>query len=79
MNADVRIHPDGDTLSREVARAIVFRMNETLTTTSHFTLSVAGGQTPHPAAAVRPEEGGVVWWVDEHAAKSVPRNEHETQ
>jgi 6-phosphogluconolactonase len=29
--------------------------------------------TRYPAAAVRPEGGGVAWWVDENAAASVPR------
>jgi 6-phosphogluconolactonase len=27
---------------------------------------------PYPAAAVRPEDGRVVWWVDQQAARSLP-------
>jgi 6-phosphogluconolactonase len=29
--------------------------------------------SPYPAAAVRPEDGRIVWWVDEQAARSLPR------
>jgi len=46
MSADVRIYRDRDALSREVAGAIAHRMDETLTATGYFTLSLAGGQTP---------------------------------
>jgi len=53
MNTDVRIHPDGDNAEPRGRPAIVFRMNDTLSTTNRFSLS--------------------------RAAKSVPRNEHETQ
>ncbi len=80
MNADVRIHPDGDTLSREVARAIVFRMNDTLTTTNRFSLSLAGGQTPRTLYRVLATEyrDKIPWsrlhlfWGDE---RYVPRDD----
>lgn len=42
-------------------------------------LTAPSGPAAYPAAAVRPEEGGVVWWVDERAAKSVPRDKPETR
>lgn len=80
MNADVRIHPDGERLSREVARAIVFRIHETLATAPRFSIALAGGQTPRTlyqtiAAEYRDE---IPWsrlhlfWGDE---RYVPRDD----
>jgi 6-phosphogluconolactonase len=38
-------------------------------------LTDPSGPTIYPAAAVRPQEGGVVWWVDESAAATTPRHD----
>jgi 6-phosphogluconolactonase len=46
VNRDVRVHPDGDAMSREVARAVVGAVEETLARAEHFSLVLAGGQTP---------------------------------
>lgn len=46
MGPDVRVFPDEDRLGREVARAIVGRMNETLAPAARRSLCLAGGQTP---------------------------------
>jgi 6-phosphogluconolactonase len=43
---DLRIFPDGDALSQGVARAIVDRIHESLATADHYSLCLAGGQTP---------------------------------
>jgi 6-phosphogluconolactonase len=85
MSVDVRIYPDGDALSREVARAIVHRMNETLTTTDYFTLSLAGGQTPRTLYGVLATEyrDTIPWsrlhlfWGDErYVARDNPRSNY---
>ena len=46
MNPDVRIQPDGETLSREVARAVFHRVREILNAADHFSFALAGGETP---------------------------------
>jgi 6-phosphogluconolactonase len=80
MNADVRIHPDGDAVSREVARAIFQRIHETLATANRFSLSLAGGQTPRALYRVLATEyrDTIPWsrlhlfWGDE---RYVPRDD----
>jgi 6-phosphogluconolactonase len=44
-------------------------------------LVLTGRSDPNafPAAAVRPQGGDVLWWLDEHAARLVPRTENTAQ
>jgi 6-phosphogluconolactonase len=40
----------------------------------HRVLTDPSAPTRYPAAAVRPKEGAVVWWVDENAAATISRH-----
>jgi 6-phosphogluconolactonase len=77
---DLRVHPDGDALSREAARAILRSLDETLATADRFSLSLAGGQTPRALYRILATEyhDRVPWsrlhlfWGDE---RYVPRDD----
>ncbi len=46
VNADVRVRPDPETLSRAVAHALVSRISDGVTRGTRFSLALAGGSTP---------------------------------